>query len=364
LRARFFIAREYIVVFVDVDLAIIGGGIVGLACAAALARAGKSTVTLERHRTLGAETTSRSSEVIHAGLYYARGSLKATTCVRGAELLYEWCALHGVPHARCGKLVVARDAGEIAALEALAENACRNGATVEMIDADRARAIEPNVRCAGALVSPNTGVVDSHAFVTSLAADVGARGGVVAIGREVISAERADRWVLQCDGVAGREEIRAAIVVNAAGLYADAVASMFGATYTQRFVKGTYFRCKRPVVSRLVYPLPDADGLGIHATVDLAGGVRFGPDTSPATSRSDYALDESRRPIFADAVRRYIPSVRDDDLSPDTCGIRPKVAGGDFIIERSGDVIHLVGIESPGLTAALAIAERVVMLVS
>ena len=153
-----------------------------------------------------------------------------------------------------------------------------------MIDAARANAMEPNVRCTGALLSPNTGIVDSHAFVTSLAAEVAAHDGVVAIGREVKSATRTDRWVLQCDGVAGHEEIRAPLVVNATGLYADAVASMFGASFTQRFVKGTYFRCKRALVSRLVYPLPDADGLGIHATVDLAGGVRFGPDTSPAAS--------------------------------------------------------------------------------
>jgi L-2-hydroxyglutarate oxidase LhgO len=364
LRARFFIAREYIFVFVDVDVAIIGGGIVGLACAAALSRAGKSTVTLERHRALGTETTSRSSEVIHAGLYYAPGSLKATMCVRGAQLLYAWCGSRGVAHARCGKIVVATSADEVPRLEALADNARDSGATVERIDAARARALEPNVTCVAALSSPSTGIVDSHAFVASLAAEARAHDGVVAAGRTVTSASRTDRWVLQCDGVAGREEIRAALVVNAAGLYADVVAKLFGATYDQRFVKGTYFRSRRAFVSRLVYPLPHAEGLGVHATVDLAGGVRFGPDTSAAASREDYALDESRRASFGEAVRRYIPSLSDDDLSPDTCGIRAKVATGDFVIERSNDAIHLVGIESPGLTAALAIAERVVMLVS
>ncbi len=347
-----------------IDVAIIGGGIVGLACAAALARAGKSTVTLERHRALGMETTSRNSGVIHAGLYYAPGSLKATMCVRGAALLYEWCASRGVPHARSGKFVVASSADEVARLEALADNARANGATVSLIDAARARSLEPNVTCVAALSSPNTGIVDSHAFVASLAAEASAHDGIVAIGRTVTSAERVDRWVLRCDGVAGPEEIRASLVVNAAGLYADAVAKIFGATYEQRFVKGTYFRSRRAFVSRLVYPLPHAEGLGVHATVDLTGGVRFGPDTSPATSRDDYALDESRRAAFGEAARRYIPSLRDDDLSPDTCGIRPKAASGDFVIERVNDAIHLVGIESPGLTAALAIAERVVMLVS
>ena len=310
------------------------------------------------------ETTSRNSEVIHAGLYYPPRSLKATMCVRGASLLYEWCASRGVPHARCGKIVLATSADEVPRLEALAENARTNGAHVEIVSADRARALEPNVACAAALLSPNTGIVDAHAFVASLAADVRAHEGIVAIGRTVTSAERSDRWVLQCDGVAGREEIRAAVVVNAAGLYADVVAKMLGATYEQRFVKGTYFRSRRAVVSRLVYPLPHAEGLGVHATIDLAGSVRFGPDTSPASSRDDYALDESRRAAFGEAVRRYIPTLRDDDLSPDTCGIRPKIAGGDFVIDRADDAVHLVGIESPGLTAALAIAERVVMLVS
>ena len=348
----------------DVDVAIIGGGIVGLACAAALSRAGKSTVTLERHRALGTETTSRNSEVIHAGLYYPHGSLKATMCVRGASLLYEWCASRNVPHARCGKIVVATSADEVPRLEALAQNARGNGANVEMISVERALSLEPNVSCVAALWSPGTGIVDSHALVASLAADVAASDGIVAIGRTVTSTARADGWVLQCDGVAGREEIRAAFIVNAAGLHADVVAKMLGASYEQRFVKGTYFRSRRAVVTRLVYPLPHAEGLGVHATVDLAGGVRFGPDTSPAASRDDYAVDESRRSAFADAVRRYIPSLEDDDLSPDMCGIRPKIAGGDFVIAKQNDAVHLVGIESPGLTAALAIAERVVMLVS
>ena len=348
----------------DVDAAIVGGGIVGLACAAALARAGKSTVTLERHRALGMETTSRNSEVIHAGLYYPPGSLKATMCVRGAEMLYAWCASRNVPHARCGKIVVATSTDEAPRLEALAENARANGARVELVSRDRAHTLEPNVTCVSALWSPNTGIVDSHAFVASLAAEAAAHDGIVAIGRTLTSVERGDRWVLQCDGVAGREEIRASLVVNAAGLYADVVAKMLGASYEQRFVKGTYFRCRRPVVSRLVYPLPHAEGLGVHATIDLAGGVRFGPDTSPAASRDDYAPDESRRAAFGEAIRRYIPSLRDEDLSPDICGIRPKIAGGDFVIERANDAVHLVGIESPGLTAALAIAEHVVMLLS
>jgi len=359
---------EYIVVFVDVDLAIIGGGIVGLACGAAFARAGKSTVVLERHRALGTETSSRNSEVIHAGLYYTPGSLKATTCVRGASLLYEWCASHAVPHARCGKLVVATSDDEITRLDGLAENARANGAHVEIIDAARARMLEPNVACLAALWSPNTGIVDSHALVARIAADMKDHDGVIALGRTVMGASRArDRWMLECDGVAGRERVDASFVVNAAGLHADDVASLFGVDadargLRQRFVKGSYFRCKRAVVKRLVYPLPSAEGLGVHATIDLAGGVRFGPDTSPARSRDDYAVDESRAHAFGESVRRYVPDLRDDDLVADMAGIRPKVAGGDFVILPDEGAVHLAGIESPGLTAALAIAERVVML--
>lgn len=350
---------------VDVDAAVIGGGIVGLACASAFARGGKRTVVLERHRRVATETTSRNSEVIHAGLYYPRASLKAITCVRGAELAYAWCVERGVPHARCGKLVVASSEEEVEALEALAVRARDNGARVEMISREAARAIEPEVLAVAALDSPNTGIVDSHAFAASLAADVDAHGGVIALGRRVVAVEHvSDRLRLVCDGVAGREVIDAAHVVNAAGLYADEIASMFGFEIRQRFVKGTYFRCSKKIVKRLVYPMPPKDGagLGIHATVDLGGGVRFGPDTSPARSREDYEVDETRRADFFRAAVRYLPNLREENLTVDMCGIRPKVDTGDFIVEKKGAVVHLVGIESPGLTAALAIAERVAML--
>jgi L-2-hydroxyglutarate oxidase LhgO len=352
----------------EVDAAVIGGGVVGLACAAAFARAGKTTVVLERHRALGYETTSRNSEVIHAGLYYPRGSLKATMCVRGAELLYAWCAARSVPHARCGKIVVATSEGEEAALEAILARATDNGAHVERITKARVRELEPSVAATAGLSSPNTGIVDSHALVSGLASEIASHDGVIARGRRVIAAERAgDRWVLHCDGVAGRERVDAAIVVNAAGLWADDVATMFGVDVAshglrQRFVKGSYFRSKRAFVKRLVYPLPTHEGLGVHATIDLAGSVRFGPDTETAKSREDYDVDESRAAAFAEAIRRYIPSVRVDDLTPDTCGIRPKVELGDFVLHQDGAAMHLAGIESPGLTAALAIAERVAMI--
>jgi len=349
-----------------VDAAVIGGGVVGVACAAALARARKDILLLEQHRALGTETTSRSSEVIHAGLYYPHGSLKAATCVRGAELLYAYCSTRGVSFARVGKLVVAVEPREEALLVDLEARAKSNGAQVAMIDRDRVQQLEPNVRAVSALVSPNTGIVDTHALVASLAADVTALAGTVALGRHVIGVEPlSDGWALTCDGVVGREVLEASFVVNAAGLYADEVAAMFGVRIRQRFVKGSYFRVNKPIVRGLVYPLPPGDGsLGIHATVDLGGSVRIGPDTEPAQSRTDYALDESRRGAFHRAAARYLPGLREDDLTPDTAGIRPKVDGGDFIMERGQNVVHLLGIESPGITASLAIAERVAMLMA
>ena len=350
----------------EVDAAIIGGGVVGLACAAAIARGGKSTVVLEKFRALGSVTTSRNSEVIHAGLYYAPGSLKATTCVRGAELLYAWCAARQVPHARCGKLVVATSDGETATLEALEKNATHNGADVVLVGAHRARALEPNVRCVAALHSPSTGIVDSHALVASLAAETEAHGVVLAKGRAVVAIERAgDRWTLACEGPAGSERVTAARVVNAAGLWADELAALFGVAIEQRFVKGSYFRSKRALVRSLVYPLPPGDGtLGVHATIDLAGAVRFGPDAEPARSREDYAVEETHRAAFHAAVSRYLPEIREDDLEPDTCGVRPKVAGGDFVLLDRDGAVHLAGIESPGLTAALALAERVANMIA
>ncbi|HSQ68397.1 MAG TPA: NAD(P)/FAD-dependent oxidoreductase [Polyangiaceae bacterium] len=354
---------------VDTQVAVVGGGIVGLACAAALASGGLPTIVLERHKKPGTETTSRNSQVIHGGLYYEPGSLKAELCVRGAAQLYAYCERRGVEHKRVGKLVVA-DAGEVPLLEALAERATRNGALVSLVGAARVAELEPNVRASAALESPATGIVDTHGFVDAVAADLASSGGLLACGREVVGAERdGAAWLLRCEGAAGEEQVRAPVVINAAGLVADAVAALFGIDvdargYRQRWVKGNYFRIKgAPLVSRLVYPMPpkDGEGLGIHATVELDGSVRLGPDTEPVAA-IEYSVDEGRRAAFHRAASRYLPSLRPEQLEPDMAGIRPKLArGSDFVIERdaASGVWNLVGIESPGLTAALAIAERV-----
>jgi len=353
---------------IDTYAAIVGGGIVGLACGAALAARGMEVIVLEQHNKPGTETTSRNSQVIHAGLYYEPGSRKAELCVRGAAMLYEYCGRRGVEHRRVGKLIVA-DTPEVPALEALAERAARNGASVRLVTRAHALELEPNVRADAALLSPNTGIVDTHGLVASLAADLGSAGGILACGRRVVSAEReSGAWRIVCEGAAGHEEVRARRVVNAAGLVADGVASLFGLDvdargHRQRWVKGNYFRIrsKTPIVRRLVYPMPppDGEGLGIHATVELDGTVRLGPDTEPV-SAIDYAVDESRRAAFHRAASRYLPALRPEQLEPDMAGIRPKLAkGNDFVLEEHDGALHLAGIESPGLTAALAIAERV-----
>jgi len=353
---------------VETDVAIVGGGIVGLACAAALASRGLQAIVLERHSRPGTETTSRNSQVIHAGLYYEPGSLKAELCVRGASMLYAYCERRGVAHRRIGKLVVA-GATEVPLLEALAERARRNGATVSLVDGARVKDLEPNVRADAALFSPDTGIVDSHELVSAVSADLASAGGILACGRSVVAAERSGAaWLLRCEGSVGDEVVRAPIVINSAGLVADNVAELFGVDvdargHRLRWVKGNYFRIKGPpLVSRLVYPMPpkDGEGLGIHATVELDGSVRLGPDTEPV-STIEYSVDETRRDAFHRAASRYLPSLRLDQLEPDMSGIRPKlVRGADFVIDEAADgLFDLVGIESPGLTAALAIAQRV-----
>jgi L-2-hydroxyglutarate oxidase LhgO len=354
---------------------VIGGGVVGLACAAALAGAGHRVVLLERADGFGRETTSRNSEVVHAGIYYAAGSWKARLCVRGRDLLYERCAREGIPHRRIGKWIVACDEAELARLEELKAKGDANGAPgLRMLPASELARGEPCVRGIAALESPHTGIVDAHALCLSLAAEAEAGGADLVLHAEVSEIAPAAGGYRVIAGEGGA--LAAGAVVNAAGLASDRVAALAGIDvdargYRLHRCKGDYFALApgAPVrLSRLVYPVPTGPGLGVHATLDLGGRVRFGPDAT-FVSDLDYRVDPAKAEAFAAAASRYLPALRADWLSPDYAGIRPRLAGPgdpprDFVVcEESAaglpGFVNLIGIESPGLTAALAIGEQV-----
>jgi L-2-hydroxyglutarate oxidase LhgO len=370
---------------VDCDVAIVGAGVVGLACAERLARLGLATLVLERHARAGQETSSRNSQVIHAGMYYPTGSLKAELCVRGNRSLYDWCARHGVAHRRVGKYIVATSREGEGELDAILARGRANGvARLEKVSGADVVAAEPNVIAAAALFSPDTGIVDAHGLMTSLAAAARAHGADLAFAHVLAAAEPiAGGYLLRArDPSCAAATLRARRVVNAAGLDADVVAALPGldvaaAGYRQHFAKGSYFRLRRAgLVQRLIYPIPfkQLTGLGVHVTIELDGSVRLGPDVEWLPGRArDYAVAEDKRDAFFAAAASYLRGITPDDLAPDQAGIRPKVqAPGepirDFIIvEESArglpGWVNLVGIESPGLTCALEIAERVARLV-
>lgn len=363
----------------DVDVAVIGAGAVGLACAARLARAGRSVVVVERHRSAGQETSSRNSGVIHAGLYYPTGSLKAVTCVEGRELLYARCQKHGVPHRKTGKVLVATDAAETAKLEAIFTRGVENGAgALRMLDANEVYALEPRVRAVAGLLSPETGIVDAHGLMDSYKAEAAAHGAEISWATNVEALERRDvGWRVVTRGTDGTPFVlEAAWVVNAAGLAADRIAALAGMDVDALGLrlhpcKGDYFALAprlRGIASRLIYPVPVQAGLGIHITLDLGGKLAAGPDTE-YVDRVHYDIDATKAAAFGAAIRRYLPEVRDEDLTPDYAGVRPKLQGPgqdfrDFVIEEASThgapgLINLIGIESPGLTASEAIAHRV-----
>jgi L-2-hydroxyglutarate oxidase LhgO len=341
-----------------VDAVIIGAGVVGLAVARALALRGLETVVLESERSIGTGTSSRNSEVIHAGIYYAPGSLKARLCVRGKALLYEFCRSHGVPHARCGKLIVATAEAQVGMLERLQATGRANGVDgLELITAQQAVAAEPALSCVAALASASTGIVDSHALMLALRGDFEGAGGM---RLEV--------------GGAQPMALAAGLVVNAAGLHAPALAARIdglapGSVPKAYLAKGSYYGLPgRSPFSRLIYPVPEPGGLGVHLTLDLGGQARFGPDVE-WVDHIDYAVDPARAAAFVDAIRRYWPGLPDGALQPGYAGIRPKISGpgepaADFVIQDARThgvpgLVNLFGIESPGLTASLAIAEEV-----
>ena len=358
-----------------VDAVVIGAGVVGLACARALARAGMETLILEQHDAFGQEISARNSEVIHAGIYYPKGSLKAALCVSGRAALYRFCNEYGVSHRRCGKLIVATHSDQEEALASIQRHAEANGVSdIQVLAAEQARELEPEVRCSAALFSPSTGIIDSHGLMLALLGDAERHGASLVLRSPVLSGRvSADGIVLNIGG-AEPVELHALVVVNSAGLSATRIAASLDgfptASVPQSYLaKGNYFSLagKAPF-SRLVYPVPEPGGLGVHLTLDLAGQARFGPDVE-WIDEIDYTVKPERGLKFYDQVRKYWPGLRDGALHPDYCGIRPKISGpsdpaADFVIQGPQDhgvagLVNLFGIESPGLTSCLAIAELV-----
>lgn len=362
----------------QVECIVVGAGVVGLAIARELSGRGLEVLILEAADAIGTETSSRNSEVIHAGIYYPAGSLKARLCVAGRDMLYRYCTERGVPHARCGKLIAATGAEQVPALTAIAAAASANGVgDLKRLTAAEAQALEPALHCTAALLSPATGIIDSHALMLSLLGDAENSGAALSLSTRVVSGRvEPGRIVLRTlDAVSGEGfEIAARHVVNAAGLGAVALArsiSGLDAAFvpTLYCAKGNYFSVTgRAPFSRLIYPVPEPGGLGVHLTLDLNGVARFGPDVE-WTDGTDYRVDPSRADRFYGEIRKYWPALADGSLQPAYSGIRPKLSArgepnADFVIQESSvhgveSLVNLFGIESPGLTSCLAIAEHV-----
>lgn len=348
------------------DCAVVGAGVVGLAVARRLAQSGRSVLCVERHVRHGLETSSRNSEVVHSGLYYPTGSLKARLCVEGNRALFELCAERGIFCRRTGKLIVACESAELPKLEELRRRGEANGVEgLELLDAARASRRAPAARCVGALWVPSTGIVDSEALMALFLADAESAGAIFLWAAALTQVRRED------DGYAlsfsNGEDALAGKVFNCAGLHADAVARLAGIdAYRLHWFKGEYFALRRPQpVDTLIYPVPEKHGLGVHLTIDARGGQRLGPNAF-AVQTLDYAVDESHRGAFWEGARRYLPDLRLEDLMPGTSGVRPKLradgAFADFVVAEESargfpGWVDMVGIESPGLTCSLGLAQ-------
>jgi L-2-hydroxyglutarate oxidase LhgO len=362
-----------------VDAVVVGAGVVGLAVARALALAGRETIILEKEMTIGTGTSSRNSEVIHAGIYYPKGSLKARLCVAGRKALYAYCDAHGVPYRRCGKLIVAIGEEQRGALERVLATARGNGVDdITPISREEAQALEPALACASALLSPSTGILDSHAYMLALLGDAQAHGAMLAYGSTVTGGRVDENGIIidvRSDGAVTTLAPR--LLVNCAGLEAQSIAASIAGLPPEtipplRYAKGNYFQLLgRAPFTRLIYPVPEPGGLGVHITIDLGGQAKFGPDVE-WVERLDYTVDAARGARFYAAIRQYWPGLPDEALVPGYAGIRPKIpANGDgapdFVIQgKDGHgvegLINLYGIESPGLTSSLAIADLVTRL--
>ena len=357
-----------------VDCIVIGAGVVGLAVARALALKGREVMVLDAANAIGTGTSSRNSEVIHAGIYYPQGSLKARLCVQGKQMLYDYCVQRGIGHSRCGKLMVATSEAQVAQLHQIIAKATANDVNdLVLLSREQARAMEPHLECVAAIHSPSTGIVDSHALMLSLQGDIENAGGFVVLNTSVAQLNRAQAAieVIAYDGT----ELAANSVINAAGLNAPLVASRIKSLDAKHvpptyWAKGNYFTLSgKSPFNRLIYPVPEAAGLGVHLTIDLGGQAKFGPDVQWVDAPDDLLVDPSRGDIFYAEVRKYWPGLKDGALQAGYAGMRPKLQGpgqaaGDFVIQGEAThgvagLVNLFGIESPGLTSSLAIADYV-----
>lgn len=352
------------------DVVVIGAGVVGLAVGRTLAQAGREVLVLEKQDAIGTETSSRNSEVIHAGIYYPTGSLKAELCVRGKKLLYQHCERHNVPHENIGKVIVATDESQFDVLKNYQEQALINGVgCLPTLTKKEVATLEPAVECLGGIWSPTTGIIDSHSFMLSLEGELESNGGLVAFLTEVKDIDVSDGLRVLTEEMT----LAPQLIVNSAGLDAPALGRQLGQSYTSYYAKGHYYtHSGKSPFNHLVYPIATESGLGVHVTLDMAHQARFGPDVVWQADR-DYSFDETGREAFVSSIRRYYPDLDEAKLQPGYTGIRPKLApqgrpNADFVINGPTETgingyIELLGIESPGLTASLAIAERVLDMV-
>ena len=362
----------------EVDCVVIGAGVVGLAVARALALSGREVIILEAAEAIGTETSSRNSEVIHAGIYYPANSLMARFCVAGRRALYRYCEAKGVPHRNCGKLIVATNAQEDAMLAGIKQRAEANGVEgMRILTAAEAIALEPNLACTSALLSPTTGIIDSHGFMLALQGDAENAGAVSVFHSPVLGGRIQDRHIEIDVGGADPMTLRCRLLVNSAGLHAPDLANRLlgmppDRVPTAYYAKGNYFTLTgRAPFTRLIYPVPVPGGLGVHLTIDMGGQAKFGPDVE-WIDEIEYSVDPRRSESFYAAVRKYWPALKDGALQPGYAGIRPKIVpkgalAQDFVVQGPqthgvSGLINLFGIESPGLTAALAIADHAVEL--
>jgi L-2-hydroxyglutarate oxidase LhgO len=363
-----------------VNITIVGAGVIGLAIAEELSQKVDRVLVVEKNDAFGRETSSRNSEVIHAGIYYPLDSLKSRLCVEGNSLLYERCAERAIPHRRLGKLIVATTEEECEKLETIKAHAEQNGVRdLTLLGRKQVLSLEPEVGAMAALFSPHTGIIDSHSLMRSLCMDAEDHGTVLSVQSEVTAIRRGN-GSYELETNAGEYRFQSKVLINSAGLHADHIAALAGIDidrkdYRLKYCKGSYFSLSQPMkLNHLVYPVPPdhADSLGIHATPDMSNHVKFGPDSEYVTE-IDYSVDETRRDLFYQAIRKYLPAIDRDALQPDMSGIRPKLQGPgepvrDFIIKDEKEnglpgMINLIGMESPGLTACIAIARYVSSLV-